>query len=619
MLNDQPAKDDPLGRRPFAVSIARVISTQSDHAPQVIAIDGAWGEGKTTVFGFLEESLKEQDLKVMAFNAWRYQDEESMVRGFIIGLGETLGCNLLNKRDQWVEWVQKKVDWVKAGDDALGSGKLGGFLEFGTKRLRPTLELLTDRLKGELNSQAQRVTVLVDDPDRLDAEQLLGLFRLVKLTANFEWLTFVLAMDCAAVARTVGRRFGGKIEGRRFLEKIVQVPLRLPAVPHQRMLDFTLNLVQQVISDLKVGVTDDEARRFRSSFDSGLMPFISTPRLAKQYANVLRFALGFSADEVNAVDVMLLEALRLMLPDIFERLFQEVAPVTNKLLDDIYLDQLRSDKTASLESARFRVLPKDEVLGSKRALTDLLTSLFPRTFSGIIVSDEVYRQWDAAKRVACEDYMWRYLHCAVPDYDVPDAEVEELLRVAECDDNEATEMLVGNIIQPKRAKLGVGKLRRVEHRLTQRQRRNLALAVAGCSEILPWYDHAWQFEFPFGQAAIAVSHFIRDFVPMESREQLAAEVMTRSKSLLWVDELFSWLPHLREDKQMDEDQRRLAFDRKASENLGAMLAERVMIELESTSGNPPLEILRKYWLCAKYGQKDRLRGWIRGGSDRAHR
>jgi predicted KAP-like P-loop ATPase len=93
MLNDQPSKTDLLGRRPFADSIARVIVTQTDPAPQVIAIDGAWGDGKTTVFGFLLEALDKQGFKVVPFNPWRYRDEDTMLRAFALGLAEKLGVS----------------------------------------------------------------------------------------------------------------------------------------------------------------------------------------------------------------------------------------------------------------------------------------------------------------------------------------------------------------------------------------------------------------------------------------------------------------------------------------------------------------------------------------------
>jgi hypothetical protein len=608
MLNDEPAKSDPLGRRPFAESIAKVISIQSDPAPLVIAIDGEWGVGKTTVLGFLTEVLKSKGLDVLDFNPWRYKEEELMIRGFIISLGNTLGCEILNRRDHAVEWAQGKLDWVKEGSDVIGHGGIGRFFQFGAKRLRPTLEILTDRLIGHLNVKSKRVTVLVDDPDRLDADQLMGLFRLIKLTANFEWLTFVLAMDCDAVARTVGRRFGSEEEGKRFLEKIVQVPLRLPSVPHAKMLQFTLDLVQQVLYDLGIDPTESEVQRFRGVFDKGLMPFIGTPRLAKQYANALRFALGFTSGEVNPVDVMLLEGLRLLLPNTFIRLIEHVAPAGDKIVDDILDSNKRSGSEPDIFS---QILPNVELKSSKRALKELLTTLFPHFLKNSNYHQETYHRWAWDKRVAVEDYLWRYLHCAVPDYDVPDAEFDELLRVAESGDQGEVTVLVRNVIESKRSKIGVDKFRRIEERLSSRQRKALAVGIAENVDALTFHDLAWQFEVPFGQAAIAASHFVRDFMPMDLREQLAIEVIVKSRSTLWAREFCSWLPHIRDEKDMDANQRKLVFDGETSDRIHKILAQRIMKDLEEYPGLPPLELLRDFRICAKYGQNNEFRDWAR--------
>src|SRR5690606_1269247 len=186
--------------------------------------------------------------------------------------------------EQWVEVAVDRSELVEQTAEIFGLKAFVRLCHLGAKGLRQSIDQLLNRVKGILNEHGKRVTVLVDDSDRLEADQLMHLLKLVNLTADFEWLTFVLAMDCRAITRTIGQKFGGDDEGRRFLEKIVQVPIRLPNVPHDRMRDFTLNLVQGVISDLGIDPSKSEVKRFRGAFDGALMPFITTPRLAKQYA-----------------------------------------------------------------------------------------------------------------------------------------------------------------------------------------------------------------------------------------------------------------------------------------------------------------------------------------------
>ena len=57
------------------------------------------------------------------------------------------------------------------------------------------------------------------------------LFRVIKACADFPNVSYILAFDEAMVAEAIGERYGGEGEaaGLKFLEKIVQVPLKLPA------------------------------------------------------------------------------------------------------------------------------------------------------------------------------------------------------------------------------------------------------------------------------------------------------------------------------------------------------------------------------------------------------
>lgn len=610
MLNDQPTSIDLLGRRPFAESIARVIVTQTDPAPQVIAIDGEWGDGKTTVFGFLAEALDQRGFKVAWFNPWRFKDEETMLRGFAITLAEKLGVQVLNKSDQLIEVAVDRGALFEESAGIFGLASLGRLFHIGAKSLRQSVEQLLGKTKGLLNQHAQRVTILVDDPDRLEADQLLALFRLIKLTADFEWLTFVLAMDCSAIIRTVGTRFGGADEGRRFLEKIVQVPIRLPDVPHARMREFTLHLIQEVISDLGIDPSKSEVERFRGVFDGALMPFITTPRLAKQYANVIRFTLGLLHDEVNAVDLMLLEGLRLLMPDSFSRLVKHVAPATNKSLDEDLVDRMQNNQSDWIEKARGKILPTNDIPASRRSLNALLATLFPRDFSAMNSGDTEYRQWDTDKRVACEDYMWRYLNSAVPDHDIPDAELNMLLAAAEDGDQAKLKEQIALILEPRRVKIGAKKLRRLQDRVSDQQRRMLAIAIAEGSDIVVRHDVAFQFETPFGESAMAAAHFVRDFKPAKDRRHLAAQVIHKAATALWAHEFFSWLPHDRDKKDIDEKRRLLLLSKEETEQIGAVLAERIMSELEESTHTPTLELLRINTLCSQFGQGERLRKWI---------
>ncbi|HFO1052293.1 P-loop NTPase fold protein [Bacillus cereus group sp. MYBK111-1] len=74
---------DQFNRFPFAKRVASVISKRKDPSSIVIGIYGAWGEGKTSIFNFIEGELNnEEHVVCIRFNPWRYGEEEEMLISF---------------------------------------------------------------------------------------------------------------------------------------------------------------------------------------------------------------------------------------------------------------------------------------------------------------------------------------------------------------------------------------------------------------------------------------------------------------------------------------------------------------------------------------------------------
>jgi len=73
---DTPAKEDRLGRKPFATSLALRLQRINKDAPTrsfLVHIDGAWGSGKSTLLDFLRDELQQRGFVPVEVNAWREQ------------------------------------------------------------------------------------------------------------------------------------------------------------------------------------------------------------------------------------------------------------------------------------------------------------------------------------------------------------------------------------------------------------------------------------------------------------------------------------------------------------------------------------------------------------------
>ena len=100
--------NDKFHRWPFAKRVARVIASRTDLESIVIGINGAWGEGKTTVFNFIEEALMNiPHVVCFRFNPWRFPDENKLIRDFFQSLAGAVDKKLDKNHEKIGSFLSK--------------------------------------------------------------------------------------------------------------------------------------------------------------------------------------------------------------------------------------------------------------------------------------------------------------------------------------------------------------------------------------------------------------------------------------------------------------------------------------------------------------------------------
>ena len=176
------------------------------------------------------------------------------------------------------------------------------------------------RIEKELETAQRRVLILIDDVDRLEKSEIHALFRLVKLTADFKYTSYILAFDKDVVAASLQDRYSSTVSnaGEAFLEKIIQVPLHLPVVEKQILREFCFQAVDESISLAGISLSEHQVQEFARNFICAFDDCLTTPRKAKLYGNILLFSLPILQGEVNPVDLMLIEGIRIFCPSLYE-------------------------------------------------------------------------------------------------------------------------------------------------------------------------------------------------------------------------------------------------------------------------------------------------------------
>ena len=115
-------EEDKFQRYNFSQRIAKTIIERENEDCIVIGIYGAWGEGKTSVINFIETELKQaEEVIIIKFNPWRYNDENSLLLQFFQKLATSLNSNLKTKKEKAGELLHKYGKLLKIDIPFIGN------------------------------------------------------------------------------------------------------------------------------------------------------------------------------------------------------------------------------------------------------------------------------------------------------------------------------------------------------------------------------------------------------------------------------------------------------------------------------------------------------------------
>jgi predicted KAP-like P-loop ATPase len=169
------------------------------------------------------------------------------------------------------------------------------------------------KISDRLRKASSKLLVIVVDIDRLSGDEVREVFRLIKSVANFPNVTYLLAFDREAVCRMLEPMQGGT--GEEYLEKIVQVPFELSnpnSTAIQQMMFKRLDAIFAATPDNLF-----HKDRWQTVF-TALCRLIKTPRDAVRLTNSLSLSYGPVREEVDAVDFLVIEAVRVFIPQVYD-------------------------------------------------------------------------------------------------------------------------------------------------------------------------------------------------------------------------------------------------------------------------------------------------------------
>lgn len=282
ILTDNETSIDLLNNEAIAITIINLLRERPDR-PLTIGVHGDWGAGKSSVLEMIEAGFSgDGEVLCLKFNGWRFQGFEdakiALIEGIVTGLVESRPA--LTRASIAVKDVFNSIDWLKVAKKSGGLAltaftgiptpdqistivsTLNGMLDDpGQFANKESLTAAIDGVKSILkpaetknvpeeieafrkafdqllkDAGIEQLVVLIDDLDRCLPDTAIETLEAIRLFVFTARTAFVIAADEAMIEYAVRKHFpdlpettGPRDYARNYLEKLIQVPFRIPAL-----------------------------------------------------------------------------------------------------------------------------------------------------------------------------------------------------------------------------------------------------------------------------------------------------------------------------------------------------------------------------------------------------
>lgn len=307
ILSDNETKVDLLNNEAIAKTIVSLIS-DSKEQPISIGIHGDWGAGKSSILEMVEKEVSNAPTQqgrrysCIRFNGWKHQGFEDSKIALMSSIISELEKKekLGSKAGEILKKLWKNINWMSvaktAGKTALGIATgtapitllsstidtlkatvtteegvtgaietIGGYLKdakitedtSSNKEFSEFQENFSELLD---DASIDKLVVLIDDLDRCLPDVAINTLEAVRLFMFTDKTAFVIAADESMIRYAVKKHFPdatdenkynvGDAFANKYLEKLIQIPFRIPALGEvEACIYIMILMVGSVLSD----------------------------------------------------------------------------------------------------------------------------------------------------------------------------------------------------------------------------------------------------------------------------------------------------------------------------------------------------------------------------------
>ena len=643
--------DDLLGRSAFSLALAKALSGWHGKDSLVVALHGDWGAGKSSIKNMaIHELSKDNNDKVdiIEFSPWEWAAQDKITSAFFQEISTTIGLKDNSKEGRKLAKLFKRYGrylntgeiittglskalpamfilatilglsgnfadevWVKNTSVALLAllGAWGAFLKWGKSLLKQltgnaeasakdnelTLSQYRDELSSLLSSRNKTLMIVLDDLDRLTTKQLQMVMQLVKANTEFPNVVFLMLFQRDLIEDKLN---DGLQTGRDYLEKIIQVPFDIPKVDESKIHQVLFKKLDEIIDSDQYAEEMFDSDYWWNIFHKGLSHYFINLRSVYRFTSTLSFHFsiykGEYAFEVNPVDLIAIECVRVFEPDVYKAISESRVFFTKTSSPARGEDDERKYLNELLEKSN-----------NPSKLSGLLKVLFPtiKRLDRQTYAQGYYDKWQRSMRICHESSFDKYFSFNIPDSGLSNSDLTNMIELTA--DRDGFCKLLKSLQERNKIRTALSQFSAYIELIPLDNSKNYISALLDVGDNVENESSGLSFNSSYIQVFQHLSWFLRRIEPVSERSELLFTCFDSSCGGLAIIEYV-----------LQADTERQNGDNLLSEDGFNKIKELFINKLNSLAQEKPEHLVSHphlgslIWRWKKWGNEDTVKAWM---------
>jgi hypothetical protein len=292
-----------LNRDNFASKLAEVIGSGTPFQAVAIGISGRWGSGKTSLLAMIKEHLqtkKDRQYIFVDFSPWFFKNSESLI------------INFFSELEDKFAWDKALALEIKAYAKALISSENSLLNTNFSEALYGEAEDIKHRYNSitrQINRQKKILVITIDDLDRLDKKEVVDVFRLIRIVADFPKTFYLVAYDRAYICEAIRQELTAH-KPEKYIDKIFNLEFKIPDLSSETIVSRLKEAISRVFEQkAHLLGTPDPSEMNRCFLLAQIESVIQTERDIIRFTNNLIVRYMTVRQEVNFYHFFILELI----------------------------------------------------------------------------------------------------------------------------------------------------------------------------------------------------------------------------------------------------------------------------------------------------------------------